>query len=474
LGKVNVMIKNSIKRITPLRRSVELFQKWFPYAFKPSQEFYKWFRFVEESQWWSPEQIENYRLEKIKDIVSHCYQHVPFYRRTFRSIGFQPGDVKSIADFQQLPFLTREMVREHYEELIPDNVDRKAIEAYNTGGSTGLPLKIYRTRLDTLIEDAFMTSQWARIGYRPKDSRVILRGEALAEDQLWKYYPSGNLWVFSSYHLKNEYVHQMVGKINRIKPLFLHVYPSSLWVFTNLMKEQKLRFTFKLKGILCGSEQLFDFQRELFESFFETRCFSWLGLAEQTTLAGECEHSNHLHAFPQHSYVELVNSSNYIINEPDSIGEIVGTTLHKYVFPLIRYKSGDLASYASNKCACSRNFPLFEKVQGRTQNVLIGKDRRIFPVTALFFGQHLEAFDKIKSMQLEQFPDGDVVVRVSPIKDFNFEDQNKLLLGLKKATNNSINFSCDVVEAINRTKAGKHKLLIQHLKVDLYDFEQPH
>jgi phenylacetate-CoA ligase len=444
----------------------------FPVLSPSYLTYLKWSRFIDSSQGWTEEQIKEYQWNHLKDLIIYCNTNVPYYQELFRKIGAQPDDFRSFEDYSKIPFLTKEIIRENSDKLLSVSENRNHVFKYNTGGSTGIPLMIYKTITDDIIERAFMTNQWSRVGYKPMDSRVIIRGEVIEGNKLWVYYPSTNAWVFSSYHLSPEYIDQMVEKLNWIKPKFLHVYPSSLWIFANLIKEHKLKLNFTPQAILCGSEKLFEHQRNFFSEIFGCRSFSWLGLAEQTILAGECEYSTDLHIFPQHSFIELVDDNGVVISQPGITGQIVGTTFHRHSFPFLRYISGDMASYTAGICSCGRNFHRFGEIEGRVQNVIVSRDGRIIPLTALVFGQHLLAFDKVEKMQLFQGEKGVVDVRLIKGVNFTEEDAATLCNQLLKASKNTVSFTISYHDSLERTPSGKHKFLIQQLPVDFYAFEQ--
>lgn len=466
------LIKKNLSNLPFIKQSKNSLQMLFPKFFLPSKEFYKWYQFINNSQKWNEDKLKEYQWNKLKEMLAYCYQNIPYYQKLFRNIGAVPHDFTTEEEFRKIPFLTKELIRENIEELLPFNIKRNKIIKYNTGGSTGIPLPIYKSDIDDVIEDAFMCNQWARIGYKPKDSRVIIRGEVIEKNNLWKHYPLTNSWVFSSYHLSNSYIKTMVDKLNKIQPLFLHVYPSSLWVFANLIKNNNLKLNFKPKAILCGSEKLFDHQRELFNEVFGCRSYSWLGLAEQTILAGECEYSTDLHIFPQHSYVELIDNKGNVISEHGISGQIVGTNLHRYTFPLIRYISGDVAKYNNNSCKCGLQYKKFEQIEGRIQNMIVSQDGRIIPLTALVFGQHLKAFNKIEKMQLFQDKPGEVQIILIKGLNFTAQDESVLIEQLSSATNYTVQFMVSYSRELERTTTGKHKFLIQKLDVGFYDFNQ--
>lgn len=100
--------------------------------------------------------------------------------------------------------------------------------------------------------------------------------------------------------------------------------------------------------------------------------------------------------FTEYSYVELINQQGDRVTSASTAGEIIGTCFKNYATPFIRYATGDLASYASEECSCGRKYPLVEKIEGRVQEMIVLNNGKVVPLTALFFGQHFNAFSTIE------------------------------------------------------------------------------
>src|ERR1051325_6481366 len=58
---------------------------------------------LEESQWWSAAEIEEYQQGQLKKLIEHAYQSVPYYRRVFDERRLKPADIKSVEDLHKLP-----------------------------------------------------------------------------------------------------------------------------------------------------------------------------------------------------------------------------------------------------------------------------------------------------------------------------------------------------------------------------------
>jgi hypothetical protein len=83
------------------------------------------------------------------------------------------------AGLHEFPILTREMVQADAGGLILGNVPRGLMRCVTTSGSSGVPVAFWIDRAASLSEWRYMTRQWARVGYRSSDWRVVLRGRDL-------------------------------------------------------------------------------------------------------------------------------------------------------------------------------------------------------------------------------------------------------------------------------------------------------
>ena len=63
------------------------------------------------------EELDAMQLTKLRKMIEHCWQHVPFYKTRFDRIGFKPAHLRTVADLAHIPTLTREDLRDHFDEL---------------------------------------------------------------------------------------------------------------------------------------------------------------------------------------------------------------------------------------------------------------------------------------------------------------------------------------------------------------------
>jgi phenylacetate-CoA ligase len=219
-----------------------------------------------------------------------------------------------------------------------------------------------------------------------------------------------------------------------------------------------------LKAILCGSENLYEWQREQIKKAFDCHVYSWYGMSEKVCLAGECEYDSRYHIFPEYGYTELLDEQGNPIKEPGIVGEIVGTGFLSICMPLIRYRTMDWASYASGYCgACKRKYHRFERIEGRLQEFIISATDRYVSMVAI--NMHSPIFDSIRQFRFYQDKPGVVVFKIVPKASYTEKDKYSIQQGLKEKLGNDFKLTIEVVKEIPRTSLAKYRFVEQKLSL---------
>ncbi len=169
--------------------------------------------------------------------------------------------------------------------------------------------------------------------------------------------------------------------------------------------------------------------------------------------------------FPEYGITELVDKEGNLVTKEGETGEIVGTGFHTYYFPFIRYKTGDLGAYTEEKCPCGRNYPLLRKIEGRVQDFVVSKTKKLVPFTRI---HHLvaESSQNVKECQFYQDTEGELVLNIVKTQHYTDSDSQKIQKGFQKILGNGFNLAIRFVDQIPRTNRGKFQFLIQKLPVD--------
>lgn len=427
-------------------------------------------KLLEESQHWDEGRLIEFQLSKLRRMLKHCATNVPYYRRVFRRLGFDPERIRDISDLRALPLLDKETVRANIKELLAENVPARDRLYYTTGGTSGTPLGIYNLRHSGGRELAFILTQWARVGFRYKHRRAILRGAPVKNRRHWRYEVSERAFVFSNFHMTPENVaeYARVMRDNRLSAL--HSYPSAVVDFARHLKDLGLEPP-RLASVLASSENLYPGQREFIESFFGARLFSWYGHTENLILAGECEVSNYYHIFPEYGVAEVVREDGSAAESEDELGELVGTTIDNFAMPLLRYRTGDYARVGPAGCACGRSYKLIKETRGRWhQEMLVGKLDNLISVTALNI--HTDVFDRAQQIQFYQRERGKLELRIKRKSDYTDRDSRRILNALEEKIGDTMEISLCFPDEIPLSPRGKFRLVIQELEIPRISFDE--
>ncbi|MEK4176622.1 AMP-binding protein [Aeribacillus sp. FSL K6-1305] len=420
--------------------------------------------FLDESQWWTKEQQDRYQFLELKKIINHAYKTVPYYTKLFNEHGIKPDDIQSFSDIKKIPYLTKDIIKNNFEDLISSDYKHRKLRIVTTGGSTGEPLTfLVDEKEDKYKEWAYVTHIWKRVGYDIKSSnrRVILMG---MKPRTGIYEYKNRDLILSSYDITYENVLEYIRKIEEFNPNFIHCYPSSIQLLSNYILERNIKLNLpNLKAILCVSENLRPELRETISKAFNKRVFSFYGHSEHAVIAGECERSHYYHLEPFYGYTELLDKDGNEVNGEGEIGEIVATSFLNYAMPFIRYRTKDLAVNTNSICECGRSHKLIKKIEGREQEYFVTLEGNKVVLTGIYKILS-EIQNEIFAGQFYQDRPGEVVLKVIPKNNIDEFKLSKIYNLFREQYNNKINLSIVKVEKLDRTNTGKFKFLEQKIK----------
>ena len=419
----------------------------------------------------SQEKISNTEVEELINkkflfLVKHCYENVPYYNRLFKEYGLNIESFQDVRDITKIPFLTKNILVEHRDELLADNINKDNLQYITTSGSTGNPVGFFVDQDSTMKEWAYTLHIWKRVGYKPDSSRLVLRGKVFREQK------NGKNWQFDAlkrelscniFDMTDENMEQYCNAIEKYKPEFIHGYMSAIVILCKYIDRRHYELANKFKAILAVSESVLDYQRDYVEKVLKCRVFSFYGHSERLIIAGECEYSNEYHIEPSYGYAEIIDQNEHVIKD-DSAGELVATGFCNKGMPMLRYKTGDIANWSIRKnCECGRQTVRLMGVSGRwKQDILVNKFGALVSITAINI--HSDIFDRIENYQFYQDTIGQVVMKIIPGNEFNSNDINGIIKMLSEKTQNKIDFNVILVADIVRKKNGKYTIVDQQLK----------
>lgn len=406
------------------------------------------------------EKIQYIQNKKFEILIDHAKKNVPYYTEILK-------EVKDINDLRRIPFLTKSTIKERFHDLKATNLPESDFEKNSTSGSTGESMYFYSDRNDNystacLIRGDMLTGWkygekslivWGAL----RDINAHLSFKAKINKKFIQKYK-----ILSSFNLSDSHIDDYINIINKFRPSILIGYPTGLFLIAQYILKFNKKIT-AVKGIISAGENLYDFQREIIEKAFEQKVFNRYGSREVKHIASECTAHNGLHICTDHVIVEIINENGEPAN-PGENGEIVLTDLDNFVFPMIRYKIGDIGVLKNSNfvCSCGVTLPMLEKVEGRTMDIIIGMNgNRVTGTFWTLFFKH--KFNGIVKFQVIQDVLDELSIYFEIDKFYNTADEIKIKKEIFELLGYEMKIQIFIVDEIKKTITGKHRWIISNV-----------
>lgn len=343
-------------------------------------------RQMEQSQWWSGEQLEIFRINRLREMLTEVGRHVPYYRQLFASTGFHPESLTSLADLHALPFLTKSLIRDNTAKLTSENAQNLA--RFNTGGSSGEPLIFFigKERVSHDVAAKWRATNWWNVDIG--DPEIVVWGSPIelgAQDRM--RFIRDRLMrteLLPAFEMSPPRLDEFVAKIRARRPRMLFGYPSALSLIARHAKNKgTLMSDLGIKVAFVTSERLYDEQRNIIEEVFSCPVANGYGSRDAGFIAHQCP-SGSMHITAEDIIVEIIGDDGQPVPNGQS-GEIVVTHMATGDFPFIRYRTGDIAVMDDKPCACGRGLPVLREIQGRATDFVLAQDGTVMHGLALIY-----------------------------------------------------------------------------------------
>ena len=438
---------------------------------KKSVEYNRFMGLLVNSESWSPEEVDAWQLNAVSEMVDYAYQNVPAYKEKYDQVGFKVGDIKSWRDFEKLPFLEKDEIKNNTKSFV-SKIREPANDAF-TSGSTGKPMKYLLDVATGERERAMFHYYWRKNGYNFGEPCVLLRGQNVGNPEnniFFQYDRFQNYKMFNStYATRPENLETYCKQMGEFGATVLQAYPSSAYSFAKLCVEQGIDAPhFKL--VFLGSEGLTPEQCEFIKDVFRAEKVMYhYGHSECAALAMRYPNEDKLGFVPVYGYTEIINN-NTVCRDVGEFGEIVATGFNRSM-PFIRYKTGDYTTTSqTNMDSFMRNCKPVELIEGRKQEYLVTATRRLVPVVWLC-GQHMKSLALLKDFQYEQFEPGKLIVKVVLQKEEEQQIRQRLTTEFNTLLED-VDVVLESVDSIQKNSRGKRISMIQHLDVDAFREEK--
>ncbi len=416
---------------------------------------------MEKSQWLSLDELKELQLGRLKQLLLFASKNVPYYKNMFNRLNFNPENINSIQDIQQLPFLTKAVIREHSDQI--KSLNATNLSKFNTGGSSGQPLVFYisNERVSHDVAAKWRATRWW--GVDIGDPELVVWGSPielgaqdrvrLVRDKLLR------TKLLPAFDMSEDRILMFIDEIKQYRPKMLFGYPSALGRIASYAIDHQIDMKkIGVRVAFVTSEYLYPEQRELIESCFGCNVANGYGGRDAGFIAHECPQGN-MHITAEDIIVEIINSQGQPVAHGES-GEIVVTHLATGDYPFIRYRTGDIGILSEDQCACGRGLPVLKEIQGRTTDFVVSYNGNVMHGLALIYVlRELTSINQFKIVQQSKHKTT-VYLVVNP--EFCRRDENNIINGFKERLGNEVTVSIEVVDTIPAEKSGKFRYVVSH------------
>ncbi len=419
---------------------------------------------LDKTQWWSSSELEKLQFKRLKKLLKHADENVPFYHKIFKKLNFKPEYISSVKDLNKLPILTKDIVNKNFDELYARNYPKEKFILSSTGGSTAAPMNFYIDRRWEACNMAAAHRSWSWAGYEFGDKIAYLWSahqdlkDSSSIDKIRNYL--FRTIMLDAFDLTKEKMNKYLDILNKFRPKIINTYASTMFTFSQYITEMG-RNPIKPKAILTTADMLYDYKRKSIEQAFNCDVFDYYSGRDTTLQAAECSEHFGYHMSIENAVVEFMKENEHVaIGET---GNLIITDLCDYAMPFIRYEIGDLGTPSDEKCPCGRNLPIMKSLVGRTYDYILAQDGRL--LSGIFFHSILVYYkiQGIKEFQIIQKTKNKIIMNIVKNENEKTEDIDRFITLIRKNIGEKIEIELNYVSSIERTRTGKLRHVISNL-----------
>jgi len=428
-----------------------------PYFFKYKKlKRFQYYKELKKRDLMTQKELKEIQWNKLKLLINHCYENIPYYRKLFKLNGIHPENIKTFEDFAQIPILTKQDIKENFNDLFSTKLSEKDIFYDSTSGSTGIPLQLARSWDDQEYGAAlkYRSNAWCGWNYWHKSVWLVSDTRRITELESLK----GRIilgiqrkLVINTKKITRENMFKWADQIKKYKPRHIYGYSSIITEFARFLTDNKIYIS-NIEGVFSTAEVLRD--RELISKAFNAPVYDQYGSSEIFCTAHECPKGN-MHLNIDEIFVEFQDISN-----DSEIKKMIFTPLYLYGFPLLRYDIQDSAIPNKKQCECGLPYPVIELKVGRiSDNLISDKGKLVSGVTLSWY--LTDATKGISQYELIQENFSNITIKIICEEKFRQDNERNIRELLAEMLNSSdLNINFEYVDVILPGKNGKYRPIL--------------
>lgn len=437
--------------------------------------FWTQFQALKNLQWMPKAQLENRALHKLQRLITHAYEHVPYYREAFLAAGVSPDHIVSLSDMDRVPITRKADIRRNFPiKITAGNLPSERRQIRRTSGSTGMPLEFYGDLdgMDAVRSSYLLLWDWAGIAPWVPGFHILSPAHRHTEPGLRsalsrfvrRLILGDRLIPLEAHKLRPQELITGIRSLGNSTRYFIWAPPSRACRLARMMDEDRIGLPHYPCALISYAETLSAIDREVLQSAFRCPVFDYYGSQEVPFLAQTCpDNPLILHVNCERAFVRVIRE-NGTDARPGERGRVILTDFSNYVMPLINYDMGDYA-VQGDQCPCGRGFPTLERVEGRALEAITTPSGLSFPSGMLsdFLCLEWGAVPYLWEYQFYQTGPGDVQLRIVPTRLFNSDFAKMLKENFEELLQWEVRVKIELVDQIEVEPSGKRFVVKSNL-----------
>ncbi len=405
---------------------------------------------------------EAHKLSAIRRLVRHAERFVPLYRDKYRAAGVSARDLRTLADLRHFPTVSkREMLAAYPKRALSEDLDLDRCLVSKSSGSTGEVLHVVHRADRLAVQGLAMNRLLAMFGpYRPWHRFVYVYTAPYPARSLLGAWPMIFVPTLAE-------IDDLVARLHRVRPHLLACYPSHLRAVARALGPAGCR-ALGLRGISVSSEPSTAAERAELAASFGCPVLDEYSTEELTRVAAQCAHGTY-HLFEDVAHIEIVDPRSREPVPAGARGEIVGTYLHNFAMPFIRYEQGDLASVDEPECPCGWRFRALTEIGGRKLDQFVLPSGRVLTSGFLLDASYSFLFDvgaDIAAFTLVQEARDRVTIEIVPGARYDAAMSDAIVRRFAELAGEPLDVRVVLSPTLRRSSAGKHNPIQCRVRAD--------
>jgi phenylacetate-coenzyme A ligase PaaK-like adenylate-forming protein len=357
----------------------------------------------------SPDERAALQSERLSALVARLRERNPMYRERLDDAGVEGGATVGLDDLASLPFTTKRDLWDRYPWGMLTVPREQVVRVHGSSGTGGRPTLVGYSRADLALWAEVCARALGCAGAGPGTVTHVAYGYGLF---------TGGLGLHGGAELMGCTVvpassGQSARQVLLLRDLGAEVLcctPSYAARLGEVLVEEGIGLDeLRLRAGILGAEPWTSAMRAKIEALLGLKALDIYGLSEVIGPGVSCEcveAQNGLHVNEDHFLVEVVDPASGAPVPAGTVGELVFTTLTREAMPVLRYRTGDIASLDPSPCPCGRTMARMSKVVGRADDMLVIRGVNVYPseVEAVLLAepavgaQYLLVVDRTESM----------------------------------------------------------------------------